>query len=513
MPEYLRALIFVLILSSATWMVIQSSTIHTTSSATARQWRNLWFGISTIAFVANSFWFYSIVVSLIFLIHRPTPIKALAFYALLLTTVPAAQIIVPGFGLVNYLFLLNQPKLLALILLLPAAIVIAGQKKSANIGKNSTDKFFLAYILLAAALQLRESTLTDALRNCFYLFINTFLPYYVASRALRYIEDFRAFMTAFCTSMALFGTIAVFEMFKHWNLYNGMAQMLGIEWGLGGYLSRDGLLRAHVTTGQPIALGYIMSIGLAFQLYLLQAKEAGRRRSIFYWAPAILIASGLLASLSRGPWVGMAATLIAFTLTGKSGPQNTAKLGVIFIITLGILSIFEFGQKFVDMLPYIGNVDKGNITYREDLFSNALIVIKRNLWFGSIDYLKTEEMLRMVQGQQIIDLVNTYLGVTLDHGLFGLLSFSGIFLSVLWKIWSVQRRLPTESEERILGRCIMSAIFGTMITIATVSSISFIPYVYWLVVGSGVAWLEMIRQKQSRLNKAVRRQEIEIINQ
>lgn len=492
MPEHIRGLIVVLILSSSTWFAIQTITIQATTQRTVRQWRNLWFILTVAAFLLGNFWLYILVAATLLLVGRLNPVQALAGYCLLLFVVPAASIEVPGFGLINYFFTINQPRLLALLLLVPAAMALSRQRGTLRLGANTADKLLIAYMLLTALLQLRENNLTSTLRGCFYLLLDIFLPYYVASRALQRVTDFRQVFTAYTVAAALLGTLAIFETLRHWNLYSAMTPALGLRWGYMGYLGRDGLLRASGSVGAPIVLGYVMMIGLGLWFFLRPTQ----RLSIHTSASALLMVGGLLASLSRGPWVGMAVAALTLAWTGQRGLRKTMLLGFGALIALGLLSLFGFGQKILSYLPFIGHVDAGNVTYRQQLFDNALVVIQRHFWLGSVDFRQTPEMQSMIQGQGIIDIVNTYINVALNYGVIGLALFCGFFIVVLWRLWRTQARMAMDDERRVLGRSLLATLVGILITIATVSSIIVIPYLYWMVAGLGVAWLELVRRER-----------------
>lgn len=495
MPEHFRALIVVIALTSAAWLTLRPSVERATSSTTARQWRNLWFGLTLVAFVVGSFWIYALVALVALLTLRLTPVGALAAYCLLLVVVPAANIDLPGFGLINYFFTLNQPRLLALVVLLPAAWVLSRQSGKLRLGSTTSDKLLLGYLLLAGALQLREANFTSTLRGCFYLVTDAFLPYYVASRSLRQIKDFRYVLEAYIVSMALIGILALFETLKGWNLYTAMTQALGIDWGYGNYLGRGSLLRASVSTGQPIVLGYLAAIGLAFSFFL----QSGERRSIRNGAPALLIVGGLLAALSRGPWVGAIIMAFTFVWTGRHGLRNALKLGMAGLAGLSVLTLFGVGQRIISLLPFIGSVDDFNVTYRQQLIDSGLAVISRHFWLGSADYLQTPEMQKMIQGQGIIDIVNVYLGAALDFGVIGLALFAGFFATTLWKTWREQARLPMDSEQRVLGRSLLAALVGIVVMISGVASITVIGPVYWLVAGLCIAWVEMVHSARRRM--------------
>jgi O-antigen ligase len=125
-----------------------------------------------------------------------------------------------------------------------------------------------------------------------------------------------------------------------------------------------------------------------------------------------------------------------------------------------------------------------------------VIVIQRNPWFGSINYLDTPEMESMRQGQNIIDIVNTYISVALEKGFVGLGLFVGFFFLTLLGIYLAMRSIPDkDSEEHLLGRILLATLLAIMVIIFTVSSITVIPIVYWSVAGLGVAYAQMIRNK------------------
>jgi O-antigen ligase len=98
-------------------------------------------------------------------------------------------------------------------------------------------------------------------------------------------------------------------------------------------------------------------------------------------------------------------------------------------------------------------------------------------------------MEQMRQGQGIIDIVNTYLQFALPYGLIGLSLFALCLLAVIRAVLRGRRlivRSDTEAER--LGRILLGAMAGILVTIATVSSIGVIAPMYWLMSGICVAY-------------------------
>jgi O-antigen ligase len=107
----------------------------------------------------------------------------------------------------------------------------------------------------------------------------------------------------------------------------------------------------------------------------------------------------------------------------------------------------------------------------------------------------------MRQGEGIIDIVNTYIGITLEYGLVGLGLFVGFFVLVLNGIYKAMRVIRSRDDEMYrLGRGLLAALVGILVTIFTVSSVMIIPIVYWSVAGLGVAYIQIAyRHKKSNL--------------
>nr|WP_208300027.1 O-antigen ligase family protein [Aquabacterium sp. A08] len=438
--------------------------------------------MTLVAFVSHSFWVFALVVALVLALKRPPLGQVVGVWFLLMFVVPAASVNIPGFGLINYLFALNHLRLLSLVLLLPAAWVLLQQRGNMRLGSTWPDKLLLAYLCMAAVLQLREANITSTLRGCLYLFTDVFLPYYVASRSLRSLDDFRHALTGFLVAALLLGVLAMFETLRHWNLYSALVGALGLQSGFGGYLARDGMQRAAASAGQPIPLGMVMAVSMGFFLYLRQ--QVTPRQRLLGW---LVLAGGLAASLSRGPWVGAVFTVVVFLALGPKPVKQLLGVALLGALALPALALFPAGQKVLNLLPFIGQVDESNVTYRQRLLDNAWLVIERHPWFGSVDYLQTPEMLSMVQGQGIIDIVNTYIGVALDHGLVGLGLF-GCFFSMAGLSVFKSLRQAKEPEPRLLGRALLATLAGLLLTIFTVSSITIIPWMYWTLAGVCVAY-------------------------
>ncbi|MFK0310277.1 O-antigen ligase family protein [Pseudomonas sp. NPDC090233] len=491
MPEHIRALIVILFVACVVFFMVRSPATDLIPEGDYKRRRNLWFALTLVAFFAHSYWIYTAVAAVILLTARRRERNPIALFFMLLFVIPPASIEVPGFGVVNYLIELNHQRILALCVLLPAALVLSKQSDTLRFGRLLADKLLAASLILMALLYLRETTVTDTLRQGVYLYVDVFLPYYVASRGIREISDFKDVMLAFVIAAFVLSLLAVAEYVRHWLLYNALLDALGVEWSMKSYLSRGGALRASVTTGQAIALGYVITVAIGLFLFV----QGFVRNKMQRYLGALLLAAGLFAPLSRGPWVGAVVLIVVYIAMGRRAVSRLALLGLAGLLSIPLLSIMPGGEKVLDLLPFIGSVDNENITYRERLLDNSWIVIQRYPLFGSFDFRNTPEMQSMIQGEGIIDIVNTYINLALRIGLVGLSLFVGFFACVLLGIRKTLRTFTDRDDPyRELGRVLLATLIGILVTIFTVSSITVIPVIYWSIGGLGIAYIQMVRR-------------------
>lgn len=491
MPEYLRALIIILVLATTFFAFARypASAITEVENFTRR--RNLWLGLTLAVFLAHNFWIYVIIAILLLLYSNRRESNPPALFFSILLVLPMAIVQIPGMGMINYIFDLSHARILSLFILLPAFFTLLWQVDTAAFGRTGPDKLLAAYLLLTSILFLREDNITNTTRQIFYLFIDVFLPYFVISRSLKNLQSFRDALLSLVLAIMVLAPLAVFESVKHWLLYSTLTEALGLEEGMTTYLGRDGLLRAITTAGQPIALGYLMAVGMGLYLFLQPAIKQKLVRRL----GMVLLIVGLIAPISRGPWVGAAVLIVVFIATGPYVVRRLMSLALAAILALPLIAMLPGGERVINLLPFIGTTEKGGIDYRERLITNSMIVIQRNPWFGSDDFLNTPEMETMRQGEGIIDIVNTYILIALKAGLVGLGLFVGFFVMTLWGICRAMRSIPDkDSEEYLLGRALLATLLAILTIITTVSSITIIPIVYWSVAGLGVAYAQMVRK-------------------
>jgi len=496
MPEHLRALIVIIILATAVFALAHRSACAISETSDFKRRRNLWFALTLAAFLMQNFWVYTAIAALLLIYSYGREYNPPALFFSLLFVLPVATIQIPGMGFVNFFFDLSHQRILALIILLPAFFSIRQVSRNLSFWRSGPDKLLTAYLVLTIALSLlREPSVTNTLRHAFYLFTDIFLPYFVISRSLKNLQSFRDALLSLVLAIMLLAAFAAFEFYKHWLLYSALLTSLHLQEGMTGYLGRDGMLRVSASAGQPIVLGYLMAVGMGLYLFLQRFIQ----KKFTKLSGIALLIVGLIVPLSRGPWIGAIVLALAFIATGRNSVRRLMGLALTGMLVLPFIPMIPGGEKVINLLPFVGSIEKGNISYRENLITNSMIVIQRNPWFGSNDFLETPELEAMRQGQGIIDIVNSYIAVTLNTGFVGLMLFAGFFTMILLGIFRAMRSISDkDSEEYLLGRVLLSTLLACLLIIFTVSSITFVPIVYWSVAAMGLAYTQMVRKQTAQ---------------
>jgi hypothetical protein len=516
MPEYLRSLVVVLLIAGVVYAALQRPFGALMPPRAYQRRRNAFLALTVCAFLAPGFWFYALPAAAIVLLAARRESNVPALFLALLFVVPSAGARIPGLGLVNFLLQLDHPRLLALLLLLPLAVVV--HRKTSAPGTLWPDRLFAAYLLLVAALGLaRSGSFTNGLRGVVYLLIDAFLPYYVMSRAFTDTEKLKDAVATFCVSGAVLAALGIFEALKHWLLYRALLDRWSADFGMGNYILREGLVRATATSGQPIVLGFVLMVAFGCFLSLRNQLRSGSQTKLFF---ALLLA-GLVATLSRGPWLGTAVTAIGFWSTANA---SRMRMGVAFG-GVGVLGMIVNQQ--LPFLSVFRDVDASTVQYRSELLSASMQVFSEQPWLGSDYYLDRLAAKGMLQGEGIVDIVNTYVGVALSSGAVGLALFVALFATVLLGLWRAKGHYDAEEARAvaegagaawaggalssgraprfspgIAARALFASVLGIGVAIGTVSSVSVIPWVYWAWIGTAVSFIRMpVRPKTNRTRR------------
>ncbi len=455
------------------------------------------FGVLTaVAFMIPNYWLMLIVIGSMVSLFVALKIEQnlAVLYGLLICILPPIEQPIPGFGGINQLFPISPPLLFSIVVLLPALMHFKSMSGKLR-GIILTDAFMVLYVALSAVLAFRDTSITDGLRIIWILVLTVFLPYFVISRWVKTAEDIKVFFIALVTPLLGFAALAFIESVMAWHFYGQpTANWHGPH--VATYIYRLGFLRAYASVLGPIEFGFLLMVAMTLSYSLIQP-----RLSKFMAASGIAAFAGaLLLTFSRGPWLGAVVSTATYVVSGPKGFSRGIVAGAFAVLAFIVLALSPIGDKVLSILPFFGDVDADNstVSYRQRLFENGVKVIMMNPWFGSTNYLETPEMRELLQGQGIIDLVNSYIQVGLAKGLVGLGLFVGILFSGANAAFQAMlKTAKTDNEFSGYCRAIFAALIGVIVVIGTTSSISQVPIFYWMLAGLGVSVRRIAQESQS----------------
>lgn len=498
MIQNLKALVVVLTLAGFTFWLIKATCLQFMARQTFVRRRNVWFALTVAAFTLPSFWLYLAVALPLLAWAGRRDEHPTGLYLLMLHVIPPIGFEIPAIG-INQLFHIDNYRILALAVLLPAAVG-ALQLPARREGQSTgvVDLLVLAYAGMLFTTQVQNDTLTNSLRGLFILTLDALLVYYVFSRTCRSRAAIVDAMAAFTIACAIHVPVAVFESLRGWLLY----QNLGDVWGSPiafAYLMRGDSLRAQASLGHALALGYSVAMGLGFWMYLRMRVPKQRDQ----WLGAIWLWAGLFAAYSRGPWLVGALTYFAFLVLSPGSLGRVFKAMVILGV-LGVLILMSpAGDAVIDRLPFVGTIDSENVEYRQRLAELSWAVILQSPLLGNPHALWYLEELR--QGQGIIDLVNVYISVTLFHGFLGAGIFFGCFFYSAALAYARARRARGDAaDDSLIGAGLLACMVGTLLMLGVGSFGTVLAVMYWALIGLALTFAGLPSESRAQLVEIVR---------
>jgi len=468
------------------WIVFSVARLAFSDVINARQmahYRNVFFAVTLAAFLSPSgvIYFAALIIIVATSRRRMSEVDPAAhlvgLWMLLVMAVPSVSVSLQGFGGINRFIELNHLRVLAVVVLVPAWMLAKRRPDCPRVGSNVADWAVLGYVLLQLLLNYQQSTFTNVLRIALGLVLDVLIPYFALSRCFTsWAIVNRGVILFICCGLVLCCVGSV-EAVRGWPIYQGVESAWGVNWTLSQYLMRSGFFRAQVTGGHSLVFGLMCLLIIGFWTYVQQFVKGHTWKMLGHFA----VGAGMLASLARGSWVAAGVLLTLVSLLGTSPQKNVSRvMGVLFLLL--VFSPFIPGfDKLLELLPFVGTDETRNVDYRRDLFDTSMSLIRQSPWLGVPNYLNYMEHLR--QGQGIIDLVNSYLGIALNFGVIGLTLYMIPFIYALFALRRARARCVRGDDKFRMCGALIGTTVACLVVIATTSSISVIPTMLTLLVG------------------------------
>lgn len=303
----------------------------------------------------------------------------------------------------------------------------------------------LAVVIVIAVAEARGTSASHHIRSIVEVMMDLGLPYYIASRGLRTGDDLRSAMLWLGAAGLVVGAILMFEFQRNWPIYNGLYPGYDLN-TLILVKMRAGMLRAGGPFVEPTSAAMLLAI-CTLALYL--SREYFRTRWHYFLILTVAIA-GLVAPQSRGAWTGLClAIAIADGLRGRYAAL-AAKVFVVGGLAASLFLAAHLSPVLSEMLGLSGG-SRDTSDYRRLLLDRGWEEFMKNPLFGYAMPDLQMRLVDLVQGEGIIDFVNTYIWIMLISGIGGLFVFVGAYVYFMYKIVRTGRLKGRNSRDANAG--------------------------------------------------------------
>lgn len=328
----------------------------------------------------------------------------------LICMLPNLEQRIPGvFGL-DSLFVVSMPLLILLSLIQKEQCGAGGYQQKPGFAAVAT----YTYITMFLMTQMSADTVTEGLRWMVYYGAMFFLTINLAkNRTDDYLEFLILGILQVGVATAVF---AVFESQRTWLLFTPIidAYQSGAFSNISAYKFRGDSLRAYVVNGN-LQSALFLSVAILC-VWIWRSKFKSPTQSLFVM---LFLAWGLYSTGSRGAAIVLAICFVgAYLFQRKIG-----FLKLIYIYAVPIYLLLDYLKIPGGLIDILGLGNDFNYIYRVRLYEESSRIIIANIFWPSDSFLTQLASAGLVQGEGIVDIVNTYLQVGLYFGGIALAAF------------------------------------------------------------------------------------------
>lgn len=257
-------------------------------------------------------------------------------------------------------------------------------------------------------------------------------------------------------------------------------------WGVVAFIggSED---RAGGPIDDPNDFAFLMASLLPLTAYLFVQE---RRRRWLWGAAAILLIAGVLATLSRGALVGLAA-LFVWAVATRRIPLTGVLAGIITLASVVLLAFTFWSSLINERIERKGRIADRNVESRQAYWEAALSMTADNPLLGvgpgrfgeeSADYIRDNPL---VASNPVVH--NSYLEILAENGILAFTLFLA-FLAITWRLLSqayARARADGDDQRKRLATALQATMVIVVVSSMFLSAQVQIPF--WLLGGLATA--------------------------
>jgi hypothetical protein len=346
-------------------------------------------------------------------------------------------------------------------------------------------------VLVLTVIDARGGPVTGYFRQfANYVFVYI-IPIFIITRSARNAVEWRSMLTTMAGVGLILSVIVLYETRSTWPLYATLSPHYGIETYGVIVKWRGGLMRAFGPLEEATALGCVLVI-------CFTAALAARRSfisNLHYIGVVSVIAVGTLAPQSRGGMIGIA---VAFVVSSfyRRGVGSGVQLALAATLLSGAYALaMAIGSVGTQISTSLAEA-RGTVDYRAELLRRGLQEYWKNPIFGDSNVNVIARMQDLVQGEHIVDFVNSYLYFALFSGAIGLILFCAAFLLPMGRLIQIRRQLPPLSAERDVAGFCMTILVSAAVMLAFTSYLQR-PSIFFLIAATIALMIPAPRRRLS----------------
>jgi hypothetical protein len=292
-------------------------------------------------------------------------------------------------------------------------------------------------VILFVFIDNRFASATLMLRSLALQILVIVAPYLLISRAARSMADMEQLLLRWSLGATLMAVTACFQASRHWVLYEVYQQALHVPMALtsaatalrAGFLQTGGSM-VNYSAGGLFLAGVIAAIPLLRRCF----HKAG------YWAVLTILVGGLIATQSRGAWLGAIAGWAAIAVWQRRHRQVLFLAAGVVALQI-LLALLPTTSRLAEVLGKSGHAQQ-TADYRRDLAGQGMAQIKDHPILGQTVGNLTNNLSSLTQGQHIVDFVNSHLFVAMTAGVPLFLVWFAVWLMPVADAFRLNRRSP-----------------------------------------------------------------------
>ncbi|MCL4368284.1 MAG: O-antigen ligase family protein [Actinobacteria bacterium] len=239
---------------------------------------------------------------------------------------------------------------------------------------------------------------------------------------------------------------------------------------------------AYSTIGNPDTLGAYLIFPLTISLGLALTEPKPRSR-LLHWGAVAVIGPALIASFSRGAWLGSLGALVVLTIAFVRQRHRLQRIDVYClgasVAAAGVVialsnrstdAVTRFGARFASILAF----NEGSGRTRLEIWSSALAAIRDRPWLGwgpdtfrqTFGHFKSVQYVLDAGYQFTADNAHNYvLQLATTIGVPGMLLAYGLFGAIGWRGLRRSLAAQTGTAASLLQATFLAAMFGYLVSL------------------------------------------------